>query len=127
MDASVDGYSRAIAVYLKCCTDNKAITVFQYFEQVVQEFGLSCGDQGDQGMENVDVATYMMANQGSDRGSFIAGRSAHNQHIERLWAKVNRVSSALYKDLFDFLERSGTLDCWMSYTCWLCNMFIFLG
>ena len=33
-----------------------------------------------------------------------------NQRIERLWAEVDRVTSALYKDLFDILERSGTLD-----------------
>ena len=34
----------------------------------------------------------------------------HNQRIEQLWAEVNRVSSALYKDLFKFLESYGLLD-----------------
>jgi len=48
----IDDYSRAI-VYLKCCTDNKASTVLQYFEEGVQEFGIPSRVRGDQGMENV--------------------------------------------------------------------------
>ena len=71
-------------VYLKCCTDNKASTVLKYFEEGVQEFGLPSRVRGGQGMENVDVARYMIINRGSDRVSFIAGRNVHDKHIERL-------------------------------------------
>lgn len=74
----IDGYSRAI-IYLKCCT-NKAATV-HYFEKGIHEFGLPSRVRGDQGMENVNVAQYMITNRGSDRDSFIAGRSVHNQCI----------------------------------------------
>ena len=61
-------------------------------------------------MVSQNVARYMVINWGSDSSSLIAGRSVHNHGSERIWAEVNRVSPALYKDLFDFLEGSGTLN-----------------
>ena len=74
------------------------------------KFGLPFSVRGDRGVENVDVARFMIQSRGLNRRSFIAGRSFHNQTIERLWAEVNRVVSAFYGDLFVFMEEDGILD-----------------
>ena len=69
----IDGYSRAI-VYLKCFTNNRANTVLQCFINGTQAFGLPFRFRGDRGVENVDVAQFIIQNSGLNRGRFIAGR-----------------------------------------------------
>ena len=105
----IDRFSRAI-IYLCCCTNNRAATVLDLFQTGVEEFGLPSRVLGDHGVENVDVAKFMISSRGMNRGSFISGRSVHNQRIKRLWAQVNRVLSSLYKGIFKFLEENALLD-----------------
>lgn len=105
----VDGYSRCIT-YLRCCTDNRASTALQLFQNAVDLFGLPHHVRGDAGSENIDVARFMIENRGANRVSFMVGCSVHNQRIERLWAELNRVVSAYFKDLFLFMENAGILD-----------------
>ncbi|XP_054593353.2 uncharacterized protein [Nothobranchius furzeri] len=105
----VDGFSRCIT-YLRCCTDNTASTSLQLFQGAVEQYGLPHHVRGDAGRENIDVARFMIENRGANRGSFVVGRSVHNQRIERLWGEVNRVVSSYFKDLFIFMESTGILD-----------------
>lgn len=106
---AVHGYSRCIT-FLRCYTNNQVSTALHLFQGAVDVFRLPYHVRGDAGSENINVARFMIENRGTNRQSFMVGRSVHNQRIERLWAEVNRVVSCYYKDLFLFMENVGLLD-----------------
>jgi hypothetical protein len=103
LHGAIDGYSRLI-VFLKCSTNNYKETVSELFENAIAEIGVPSRIRTDKGGENVLLWEKMEDLRGSNRGSFLASSSVHNQRIERLWRDVwNSVACEFYY-IFQSLE-----------------------
>ena len=87
-------------IYVNVADNNRADTMLEYFKLGVESFNLPSRVREDRGMENVDVANYKISSCGTGRGSFIVGRSVHNQRMERLCGESNRVATQKFKTLF---------------------------
>ena len=65
----VDGYSHLI-IYAHCCNNNRADTILEQFIRGVNSFGLPSRVRSDYGMENFEVAQFMLQQRGVNRGSW---------------------------------------------------------
>ena len=57
-----------VITHLNCATNNIAVSALQYFQEGVKKYGLPGRVRGDCGVENVDVARFMISNRGTNRG-----------------------------------------------------------
>ena len=106
---AIDGFSRLI-VFLKCSTNNKSETVKQCFLAATEHFEWPSRVRTDHGGENVKVWELMEERRGTNRGSYLAGTSVHNQRIERLWRDVFCAVCHIFYYTFQSMEECGALQ-----------------
>ena len=121
---NIDGYSRLI-LYLQCCTNNRASTVYELFLKAAQKYHLPSRVRCDQGLENVAVARHMIEKRGAERRSMLVGNSTHNQRVERMWRDMHKSATILYYRLFYFMEQQELLDPLNEYHLWALH-YVFL-
>lgn len=107
----IDGFSRVV-IYLRCADNNRASTVFNIFTHAVEHtWGtVPYRIRTDGGGENIRISEYMEQQRPNVHRPCIAGRSVHNQRIERLWRDVTDKVTSFYADLFALLEVSFNVD-----------------
>ena len=106
---SIDGFSRMITS-LQVTTNNLASTALAHFLKSVKDFGIPSRIRIDGGSEFVHIKTFMEEANGGGRGSFLVGKSVHNQRVERLWRDVFLKVIEKYYNLFCHMENADILS-----------------
>ncbi|GAA5999301.1 hypothetical protein JCM5350_007118 [Sporobolomyces pararoseus] len=117
----IDGKTRLV-VFLRCSDNNEASTVYASFKEAVEKHGWPSRVRADYGGENMEVKRDMEFVRGEGRGSFIQGRSVHNQRIERLWRDVFSWKIMTFKAAFEGFEAEGILNPTNSVHLWALHL-----
>ncbi|XP_052212367.1 uncharacterized protein LOC127831423 [Dreissena polymorpha] len=120
----IDGYSRLIT-FLTVASNNKSATMMESFLGGTTKYGVPSRVRSDHGLENTGVGAFMLGYRGAGRGSFITGRSVHNQRIERMWRDMYRSCTHVFAELFRHLEETGNLHPSNAIHRW-CLHFVYL-
>ena len=64
----------------------------------------------DMGIENVDIARFMLHNRGWNCKTILVGSSVLNQCIERLWLDVKRLVVCRFESIFYSMDENDLLD-----------------
>ena len=99
-----------MVVFIKCCNNNRALTVRNLFLAATEEFCWPSRVRTDKGVENEEVKRLMLQRRGEGRGSILQGSSVHNQRIERLWRDMRKMVTEYFRRLFYFLENHALLN-----------------
>ena len=107
----VDGATR-LCTYLGARNNNRQETVFELFEEAIEELGCPWRMRGDEGGENNLVARYMNA-QGEQRGlynleGYIRGPSVHNTRIEGFWSHMRQRCTQFWINFFSQMGDTST-------------------
>uniref|UniRef100_A0A3B3SWA4 Integrase core domain-containing protein n=1 Tax=Paramormyrops kingsleyae TaxID=1676925 RepID=A0A3B3SWA4_9TELE len=107
----IDGFSRKI-MYLGTANNNLASTTLRFFNQAVQQYGFPLRVRGDHGNDECGCCQVDVHSTGNRKGQlqYIAGKSVHNQRIERLWRDVWMGVTWTFYNLLHNLEEQGNLD-----------------
>ena len=90
--------------------NNLAKTVLKRFAGATLQYGIPTRVRADHGSENVLVKDFINSYHRARNPEnttvkyFIAGKSVHNQRIERYWRELNRLLHSKYIGIFTFLE-----------------------
>ena len=105
----IDGFLRTI-VFLHCSDNNRAQTVLNLFLESIHTYRIPARIRSDHGMENIEVARWMLQRHGVETKPFLTGLSVHNQRIERLWRDLVTYVVSYFRGIFFFMEENEILD-----------------